>query len=75
MLHEYGYSFALKHGLIALNWLQPDSILLIGGLESAEQAVQLQAMLKEKSVEEVIKEVTQLQDQTIIDRIVKAYVD
>ncbi|MHA3225774.1 mannitol dehydrogenase family protein [Globicatella sulfidifaciens] len=38
-----------------------------------EKAVQLQAMLKEKSVEEVIKEVTQLQDQTIIDRIVKAY--
>lgn len=40
-----------------------------------EQAVQLQAMLKEKPVEEVIKEVTQLQEQTIIDRIVKAYVD
>ena len=40
-----------------------------------EQAVQLQAMLKEKSVEEVIKEVTQLQEQTIIERIVKAYVD
>lgn len=40
-----------------------------------EQAVQLQSMLKEKSVEEVIKEVTQLQNQTIIDRIVKAYVD
>ncbi|WIK66373.1 hypothetical protein [Globicatella sanguinis] len=39
-----------------------------------EQAVQLQSMLKEKSVEEVIKEVTQLQDQTIIDRIVKAYI-
>lgn len=32
-------------------------------------------MLKEKPVEEVIKEVTQLQEQTIIDRIVKAYVD
>ena len=42
---------------------------------AAEKAVQLQAMLKEKSVEEVIKEVTQLQDQMIIKRIVKAYSD
>lgn len=40
-----------------------------------EQEVQLQAMLKEKPVEEVIKEVTQLQEQTIIERIVMAYVD
>lgn len=32
-------------------------------------------MLKEKPVEEVIKEVTQLQEQTIIERIVMAYVD
>ena len=47
----------------------------IGKLCREYRMIHLQAMLKENSVEEVIKEVTQLQDQMIIDRIVKAYVD
>ena len=40
--------------------------------ETDEQSVQLQALLAEKSLEEVVKEVTGLTDQDLIDEIVSA---
>ena len=40
--------------------------------ETDEQSVQLQALLAEKSLEEVVKEVTGLSDQDLIDEIVSA---
>ncbi|WP_373714023.1 mannitol-1-phosphate 5-dehydrogenase [Streptococcus sp.] len=40
--------------------------------ETDEQSVQLQALLAEKSLEEVVKEVTGLSDQVLIDEIVSA---
>ncbi|GEP19250.1 mtlD protein [Pediococcus argentinicus] len=38
-----------------------------------DESQKLQALLKEKSVEEVVKEVTNLKDQDLIDEIVKSY--
>lgn len=40
--------------------------------ETDEQSVQLQALLAEKSLEEVVKEVTGLSDQDLIAEIVSA---
>lgn len=64
---------AYDRGLKVDNLIETVGKALAYNVPADEESVELQQLLSEKSVEEVVKEITQLQDDTLITKIVEAY--